>query len=255
MSVHFSVLDEPWLPALTMEGKTQMYGLRELFAQAHQLRALTDASPLVEYGLYRLLCVFLMDALRPQDELALEEILAAGSFDMTQLDDYFARCRQDGCSFDLFDLERPFLQTPYRAAWDKAPKPASTLDVTIPNGNNHTHFDHRRNAVIGFSYAQAARFLPAVQLFCTAGAQGYPSGPNGAPPYYAVIMGDNLFEALVLSMVGQDSVRGAYDIPPAPWRSAIEIEPKKRCCPPPACTVCCFLHGVSCWCRMKRQKQ
>ena len=45
MSVHFSVLDEPWLPALTMEGKTQMYGLRELFAQAHQLRALTDASP------------------------------------------------------------------------------------------------------------------------------------------------------------------------------------------------------------------
>lgn len=228
MSAHFSVLDEPWLPAVTMEGETQMYGLRELFAQAHQLRALTDASPLVEYGLYRLLCVFLMDALRPQDELDLEELLAAGSFDMAQLDDYFARCRQEGCNFDLFDPERPFLQTPYRAAWDKTPKPASTLDVTIPNGNNHTHFDHRRNAAIGFSYAQAARFLPAVQLFCTAGAQGYPSGPNGAPPYYAVIVGENLFETLVLSMVGQDSVRGAFDVPPAPWRSTIEVEPKKQ---------------------------
>lgn len=228
MSAHFSVLEQPWIRAVTAEGKTQLYGLRELLAQAHHLRAITDASPLVEYGLHRLLCVLLMDALRPQDTFDLEELLAAGAFDMQRLDAYFAQCVEQGGSFDLFDPERPFLQSPYRAAWDKALKPASVLDVTIPNGNNHTHFDHRCNAAIGFSYAQAARLLPAVQLFCTAGAQGYPSGPNGAPPYYAILTGRTLFETLVLSMVAQDSLRGTFDQPPAPWRSTMEVEPKKQ---------------------------
>ena len=227
MSVQYSLLDEPWLTAVTRTGEPLACGIREVLKQAHTLRALIDASPLVEYGLYRLLCVLLMDALRPQETEDLQDILEAGRFDAEQLERYYAQCAQDGCTFDLFDAERPFLQAPYRPAWDKAAKPACVLDVTIPSGNNHTHFDHRDNAEIGFSYAQAARLLPAVQVFCTAAAQGYPSGPNGAPPYFALVQGDNLFETLVLSMIDLDSVQGAFDDPPAVWRSAMEIEPKQ----------------------------
>ena len=227
MKAYYSLLDQPWLTAVTLTGEPAACGIRQVLQQAHTLRALTDASPMVEYGLHRLLIVLLMDALRPQDQFDLEDLLAAGRFDAAQLEDYYAQCGQEGCSFDLFDSERPFLQAPYRPAWDKTPKPVCVLDFTIPSGNNHTHFDHRKYADFAFSYAQAARLLPAVQLFCTAAAQGYPSGPNGAPPYFALIQGENLFETLVLSMIGLEDIRGSFDQPPAPWRSTIEIEPKR----------------------------
>lgn len=223
----YSLLDEPWLAAVTLTDEHISCGIRQILQQAHMLRALTDASPLVEYGLHRLLCVLLMDALRPQEQADLEELLDNGRFDADALERYYAQCRQEGCTFDLFDPARPFLQAPYRPAWDTAVKPACVLDVTIPSGNNHTHFDHRKHAEIAFSYAQAARLLPAVQLFCTAGAQGYPSGPNGAPPYFALVQGDSLFETLVLSMIELDCIRGSFDRPPAPWRSTMEIEPKR----------------------------
>lgn len=227
MRPYYSLLDEPWLTAVTLTGEHTSCGIRQVLQQAHTMRALTDASPLVEYGLYRLLCVLLMDALRPQELEDLEELLDKGQFDAKTLEQYYTRCEQEGCTFDLFDPERPFLQASYRPEWDKAPKPVCVLDVTIPSGNNHTHFDHRENEKISFSYAQAARLLPAVQMFCTAAAQGYPSGPNGAPPYYALVQGDNLFEILVLSMIDMDTVRGQFDRPPILWRSTIEIEPKR----------------------------
>ena len=34
----------------------------------------------------------------------------------------------------------------------------------------------------------------AAQIFCTAGAQGYPSNVNGAPPWFTLIRGKNLFQ-------------------------------------------------------------
>lgn len=227
MRPYYSLLDEPWLAAVTLTGEHISCGIRQILQQAHTMRALTDASPLVEYGLHRLLCVLLMDALRPQELEDLEELLDKGQFDAETLERYYTQCEREGCTFDLFDPERPFLQAPYRPEWDKAPKPVRVLDVTIPSGNNHTHFDHRENENISFSYAQAARLLPAIQLFCTVGAQDYRPGPNGAPPYYALLQGDNLFETLVLSMINLDTVRGQFDRPPALWRSTIEIEPKR----------------------------
>lgn len=228
MSVQYSLLDEPWLTAVTQGGEKIDCGIRQLLQQAHTLRALTDPSPMVEYGLYRLLIVLLMDALRPEEQYDLQELLAAGKFDAERLEAYYRRCEQEGCRFGLFDPERPFLQTPYRDQWDKEEKPVCTLDFTIPSGNNHTHFDHRKNAEIAFTYAQAARILPAVQTFFRADGKGYKYGPNGSPPYYTVVQGANLFETLVLSMIDMDIVRGEFDQPPVIWRNAIEVDPKRE---------------------------
>lgn len=113
-----------------------------------------------------------MDMLRPGDDEALEELLDDGQFDRETIQRYVRQCEQEGVSFDLFDPERPFLQTSYRKDWDRNPKPVSTLDYSIPNGNNHIHFDHKRDKIT-YTPDKALRMMLAAQIFCTAGAQGY----------------------------------------------------------------------------------
>ena len=226
----FNVLDEGWIPVETMEGQRELLGIRKTLEHAHTIRAIRDASPLVEYGLYRFLQVFLMDALRPADSLELEDILDVGKFDMNAVEEYIAVCEGEGVSFDLFDEKRPFLQVPYNEKWDAKVEMKSVheLDYTIPHGNNHVHFDHREESQFAMELPEAARMLPTALLFCTAGAQKYPSGVNGAPPYYAVIDGDNLFETLCYTLIPVDEINIPFDDPPVLWRYQEPIEPKKK---------------------------
>ncbi|MBD5560169.1 MAG: type I-E CRISPR-associated protein Cse1/CasA [Clostridia bacterium] len=227
MSATFDVTTEPWIPVRRSTGETAVLSLTDVLGQAHDLDEIADTSAMVEYGLYRLLTVFLMDALRPADDRALQQLRAAGRFDMDAIGNYISTCRAEGTTFDIFDTERPFLQSPPQAAWDGVRKPVGFIDYTIPTGGNHVHFDHRDAAETALSYAQAAQRLPAVQLFCTAAVQGYPSTINGAPPYYVLVRGINLFETLVLSLVSAQAVQPAkLDQPPVWWRTDGQIEPK-----------------------------
>lgn len=224
----FHVLTEGWIPVITLEGKREMLGIRAVLARAHQLKELSDASPMVEYSLYRFLSVFLMDALRPEDTETLEELLEDGGFDMEKIDAYIEECLREGTSFDLFDEKRPFCQSPYREEWDKTLKPISTLDYTMPSGNNHVHFDHRTVTKLSLPFDEAARQLFSSLLFCTAGAQGYPSGVNGKPPYYTIISGETLFHTLVYTLVPLERITIPFDEPPVAWRNFQPIEPKKE---------------------------
>ena len=195
----FNVLEEGWIPVETLDGKRELLGIRQVLEQAHTLRVIRDASPLIEYSLYRFLQVFLMDALRPENSDELEDMLGAGKFDMEAVEAYIATCKAEGVSFDLFDEKRPFLQT-IEGCGDK-PGPVSRLDYFIPSGEEHTHFDHRNIAEIKVSYDEAARLL--LQHFWFAGAEGsgYYYGINGNPPYYALVVGDNLFQTLAENMI------------------------------------------------------
>ena len=97
MRPYYSLLDEPWLTAVTLTGEHISCGIRQILQQAHTMRALTDASPLVEYGLHRLLCVLLMDALRPQELEDLEELLDKGPVSYTHLDVYKRQAWKTAC--------------------------------------------------------------------------------------------------------------------------------------------------------------
>lgn len=225
MMATFDVLTQSWIPVLDPEGKLRKVGVEEILKNAHKFVGISDPSPMVEYGLYRFLSVFLMDALRPEDQGALEDILEEGAFDGRAIDDYIALCRSEGVSFDLFDPKRPFLQTPCVPELDeKKRKAAAALDYTQPSGNNHTHFDHRRT--IAFPFDEAARLLLPAQIFCTAGLQG-PSNVSGAPPYYTVVKGRTLFETFVFSMIPLDQINIPFDNPPVLWRNQTLVEPKK----------------------------
>lgn len=226
MNDSFDVMTEPWIPVLDMSGQPTHVGLRDAVVRAHEFSEVSDGSPLTEYGLYRLLVTLVTDVFRPVDVEEQEDLLDEGRFDAFSFDGYVQKCRKDGVSFDLFDEATPFLQVPYCAEWDRELKPISTLDYTLPHGNNHVHFDHRDVKMLRLTYAEAARLLPAAQLFCTAGAQGYPSGVNGAPPFFAVARGQTLFETLVLSMVPTNYIEHFDDVAPW-WRADILVEPKK----------------------------
>ena len=227
MGASFDILTKPWVPVLDAAGQKMELGLLETLERAHELQAIQTASPMEEYSVYRFLIVFLMDALRPEDENDIDGFLEAEQFDMEAIQDYLTQCRKEGVSFDLFDAERPFLQTTYVEAWDREAKPVSTLDYTIPNGNNHIHFDHRRNE-ISYTPGKALRMLLTAQNFCTAGAQGYPSNVNGAPPWFALIQGETLFQTLVLGMIGTDEILLPFDEPPVLWRNKKEITAKQE---------------------------
>ena len=226
VSFHFDLMMEPWIPVVNADGTITYRGIWDTLQYAAQSKGILDASPLVEFGLYRFLSVFLMDALRPEDQFELEELEQAGQFDMEKIHDYVTQCRAEGVSFDLFDPQRPFLQSPYDKTWDKETKPVTYLDCRVPTGNNHVHFDHLQECR-AFSYAEAARYLPAQSLFITAAAQGYPSSINGAPPYFAVIKGNNLFETLFNSLLPIEEIDD-FDSIPVFWRCLEPVEPKKK---------------------------
>lgn len=228
MRASFNVLDQAWIPVVRPDGREELLGIRETLARAHELRELYSASPLEEYGLYRFLGLFLMDALRPESEEDIEDMLEAGSFDQDAVEAYISLCRDEGVSFDLFDEERPFLQSKYDPELDGEAKPAAVLDFTRASGNNHTHFDHAANAAEAITPDKAARLLLTTYLFCTAAAQGYPSGVYGAPPYFGVIRGENLFETLAFTLLPLDSIGIPFDSPPILWRRTAPIMPKQE---------------------------
>jgi len=222
MSASFNVLDQAWIPVVTIDGKEKMLGIRETLVNAHELREISSVSPLEEYSLYRFLGLFLMDALRPESELDIEDFLDAGSFDQNLIEAYIAQCRSEGVSFDLFDEDRPFLQSKYDPAMDGDPKPVTVLDFTRANGNNHTHFDHDPK-VAAITPATAARLLPTYYTFLTMEGRGYGYSINEKPPYYGVIKGHCLFETLINSMLPTDSIGYVFDDPPVFWRRETPI--------------------------------
>ena len=222
----FNVLYDSWIPLAGMDGTYAEHGILETLERAHELGSISDASPMVEYSTYRFLIVFLMDALRPEEPEDIEELLDAGHFDMDRIYTYVKQCCSEGVSFDLFDETRPFMQTTVSPEWDNRQKPVATLDYTVPSGNNHIHFDHLTKCE-SYLPAKAMRMMLTAQIFCTSGAQGYPSNVNGAPPWFALINGNNLFETLVLNMVSIDETRVKFDDPLVIWRNNEIVVSKK----------------------------
>ena len=226
MNCSFNVLYDPWIPLMGTDGVCVERGILETLEHAHELRSISDASPMVEYSTFRFLIVFLMDALRPDELEDIEALLDVGHFDMDRVCAYVEQCISEGVSFDLFDDTRPFMQTEVSARWDKETKPVAALDYTVPSGNNHIHFDHLAKSE-SYSPAKSMRMLLSAQIFCTSAAQGYPSNVNGAPPWFTLINGKNLFETLVLNMVSIDETRVKFDDPPVIWRNSEIVESKK----------------------------
>jgi len=226
--LQFSVLTDPVIPVVKLDGTSAELGIRDVFFQAHEVQDIRGNSPLERYALLRLLIAFAMDMLALENARQRRALLRAGCFDMSVFDAYIKDCEKDGPRFDLFDEHHPFLQSVYDVVLDaKAEKPVASLFQALPTGNNHIFFDHRMEDEHEVTIAQAFRGLCSVYLFCTAGAQGYPSSVNNTPPMYVVAVGTNLFETIVMNMLSQRECGNIpYGLGDVPWRHADAVIPK-----------------------------
>lgn len=210
----YDVVIEPWIPVLTDSGELREMGLQELLCKAHTLRGVQDPAPTVEFGLYRLLTALVLDIFASDSTAALTDLLDAGAFDSAAVDAYFARYAD---RFDLFHPKFPFLQT--GGMTTEPAKPLAALLPFLPSGTAASHFHHAPEAEFGVSPAVAARLLTMQSPFMTAGGAGLSPSLNGAPPWYVLLSGRNLFETLCLNVPVDPYVpQGLTNTPPA-WRN------------------------------------
>ena len=226
----FDVLQEPWIPVVTLGGERRTLGLLLALESAQELRDVVCESPLETYAVQRMMIAFLMDAYAPQWVRDKVSLYKSGRFDPVVLARYVALCRSEGVSFDLFDRSRPFMQASFDAELDAGKeKPAANLFHALPTGNNPVHFDHRLAGGRIFTAAECLRGILASNLFAVAMTGGYPSSVNDTPCYYVLLEGDNLFETLVLSMLSKGECAGmAWDSPKVAWRDPAPVIPKSQ---------------------------
>lgn len=219
----FNLIHEPWIPVVRLDnGQPEEVGLREALCRAHELRAVQDPLPTAEFGLYRLLTALALDIFELDDTQMLSDVLDGGLFHAATVDAYFAQWQD---RFDLFSKTLPFLQT--AGMEGDAEKSLAGLLPSIPSGTNAAHFHHAPEAAFGVCPAAAARLLTTMAPFMTAGGAGLAPALNGAPPWYALIVGDTLFGTLCRNAFVLDRQRLALGVPA--WRNDSPINAAERC--------------------------
>jgi len=212
----FDVLTEAWIPVIWENGSRDDLGIQPCLEQAESILEIRHPSPLVEFGLYRLLTAFILDALtwanaRPEIREDLETISEDRQFDADLIRRYVRAC---GDVFDLFHPQRPFLQTRMDS---KSTKPIVAMYPLIPSGTNTGHWHHQDESQVEISSQEAAQWLVTMAPFMTAGGAGLSPAINGAPPIYVLPRGGTLFETIVINLpmrIDQESGGGAIA-----WRS------------------------------------
>ena len=227
----FNCLYEPWIPAKDKNGEISEYSILDILEKASELVEISDTSPLIEFGIHRLLITFLTDAFRYEDIEELSEDYLNDKFSMKKIKKYIKDCGDN--SFDLFNEENPFLQTKYDETYDgKKEKTIALLVHQFPSGNNSIHFDHNFQNERELNFSECARVLSTFNLFCTAETQGSknrrPSSINGTPPWYVLLKQENLFKTLILNIWIPNGLEIEIYEPGPVWRNKREIIPEKK---------------------------
>ncbi len=136
----FNLLDAPWIPVVHSDGRHDKVGLRELLAQAHELRRILGETPSMTLALHRLLLALAHRVYGPADRTSWATLWNAPQLptgDDSPLGRYVVA---HGAAFELLASPTPFLQCP-----GVADTPARTAAILVPHlaaGNNRTLFDH-----------------------------------------------------------------------------------------------------------------
>jgi CRISPR system Cascade subunit CasA len=199
---------------LRRDGTQEVLSLREVFAQASQLRRITGDLPTQEFALLRLLLAIAHDALEgPTDTDQWSELWAVEDcFAPVQayLDEYQAR-------FDLLDPHAPFFQSAGLRTGKDEVFSLNRIVADVPNGD--PFFTSRMPTVDRLTFAEAARWVVHAHAFDTSGiksgvvgderAKGgkvYPLGVGWAGNLGGVFAeGNTLRETLLLNLVAFDT--------------------------------------------------
>ncbi len=233
MTDRFDLIDGAWIPCERLDGSRVELGVADVLRQAHELRAVCDASPLVTAALHRLLLAVLHRCFGPPDVDGWVKLYEAGRFDVETLSSYLEQWRD---RFDLFHPDRPFYQVrdlPF------GPDPVDMLVTERTSWGGGVHlFQHRPEGVgASLNPAEAARWLVTALAFAPGGfvrKHGEPTSASAGPLNRGAVLlvrGNVLLETLlsnllIYSPTEAEPIPGSDDDAPA-W----EQEPLPRTLP------------------------
>ncbi|WP_186779838.1 type I-E CRISPR-associated protein Cse1/CasA [Streptomyces salinarius] len=213
-ALSFDLTSQPWIGVLRCDGSQDELSLRQVFAQADDLRCIVGDLATQEFSLVRLLLAVVHDALDgPRDIEEWAELWEdPGCFAPVQayLDEHHDR-------FDLLHPVAPFGQTAgLRTAKDEVFS-LNRIVADVPAGE--PFFSARMPDVRRLSFAEAARWVVHVHAYDTSGIKSgmvgddrvkggkvYPLGTGWAGSLGGVFVeGDTLRETLLLNLVAADT--------------------------------------------------
>lgn len=206
----FNLIEEPWMPCLMPDGTIREFNLLDTLIKAHEIKEITDDSPLVVVSLHRLLLAILHRNFGPKNFEEWKNLWREGSWDKAKLRSYF---ESDNCKnrFNLFDEERPFYQYPKveKAGGKEADiMPIEILMQEKSAGNNATLFDHSfEENPQPYPATTAAKYLIARQMFSIGFGKSHPfyfSDSTLIRGFTFLAFGNNLFETLALNLIVYD---------------------------------------------------
>jgi CRISPR system Cascade subunit CasA len=210
----FDLVEQPWLPARTLDGDSIELSLVDLLARSHDLATLSGDLATQTFALTRLLLAVLHGALDgPRDLDHWEQLWWADTLPLDEVAAYLDRYRG---RFDLFHPDTPFFQVAglHTAKGDMSE--LSKLIADVPNGK--PYFTTRLGPELSLSYAEAARWVVHCQAFDPSGiksgavgdtrvkgGKGYPIGTGWSGRLGCVVPeGATLRETLLLNLIPSD---------------------------------------------------
>lgn len=246
MTDSFVLVDRPWIPCERLDGSLVELSTHDVLVEAHRLRGIVDASPLVPAILTRhLLAIVHRVVDGPGDFEAWAEVYRGGHFDPARVGAYLARVRE---RMDLFHPEAPFAQV--RGLVEQFGDyldPIDQLGIERSNwGGARSLFQHRP---AGYSArmtpAEAARTLLVHHAFATGGLVKKPNEPTSATASplvrsgVVIVRGATLFATLLSNLLpyrptldlpipSQPGDAPSWEQPPLPRQLRQPDEPKRQ---------------------------
>lgn len=208
----FNLIDEKWIPVRFPDGSRDELGIRDTLLRARQIAAIEDPSPLVAAALHRFLLAVLYRALEGPTDVDQARALFRDGLPGEKLTAYLEKWRE---RFWLFDEHHPFCQIP--GYEPKEWRAWSALAAEHNADNAKVLFDHTEISQAGpVPSCKAARWLVACQTFAIGGGNSDFKYTKSAPSATAAMvlpLGSNLMDTLLFSLVFQNRLVAARDLP------------------------------------------
>lgn len=214
----FSLLMEPWIPLIRTDGSTAKGSISDALLEPDQWAGVDCTNPVECLALHRLLLAICHRAVGPGDTSQRASLLDA--WPKLAIRTYLEKWSN---RFNLFDPDRPFLQTPELADADLAPRPWMVLAPDRASGATPVFWDHSLDAEPEpISAGTATLALIAHQQFTPGGLVRAlrTSGHRGTACGLLLLMpnGQTLRQTLALALVPQTNVDHQLDLPA--WEQA-----------------------------------
>lgn len=211
-TAEFSLIDEPWIPVMDLEGRKQEASLLELYTRAGTLHSIACELPSQSFAILRLALAVLHRATGgPTGESGWRTLWKTSDLPVADLTDYLDAFRD---RFDLFHPIHPFYQVADLRSAKDGEFGLERLIADVPNG---VPFLTARagSGMVSMSAADAARWIVHCQAFDPSGiktgavgdprvtgGKGYPMGVGSAGSLGGVnLEGSTLRETLLLNLL------------------------------------------------------